>query len=142
MVIQHVSLVSFLFLEINEDTMNFDIVIRNCFSQYDYNHSKQLCFHKLTHNALKNLMQSFELVVSFPEFTKLVTICTRSVGESTSLLGQLKARRSLERFIASVGLSECRQFKAELDFILKTQSTRWNEVILSFNLRRRTSNLK
>ena len=58
------------------------------------------------------------------------------------MLGQLKACSSLEGFSVSVGPSECPKFKVELDFILKTQSTVTNEVILSFNLRKKTGNLK
>ena len=52
-----------------------------------------------------------------------VAICTHSVGGCALLLDQLKARSTLEGFSVSVGLSECPQFKVELDLILKTQST-------------------
>ena len=54
----------------------------------------------------------------------------------------VKSGSSLKGFSASLGLSECPEFKVELDFILKPQSIEWNEVISSFNLRRKAGNLK
>ena len=100
------------------------------------------CFHMLTHNALKNLIQSIELVVTFCWIHKVIYNMHPFCGWVHTNAGSVRSCSSVDGFSASLGLSEHPKFKVELDFILKTQSIGWNEVISSFNLSRITSNLK
>ena len=95
----------------------------------------------LTRNALKNLMQSFELVVTLYRIQK-TSLNTHKFCEWVCINARsVKSWGLFEGFSASLGLSEGPQFKGESDFILKAQNTGKNEVISSFNLSRKTGNL-